>query len=62
MRTALRRLWSPPPADLALSSDDVHVWRASLDQPAARKIYPKTSAALKVIRALTFAQVGLQSA
>ncbi len=34
--TALDRLWGPPPADLALSSDDIHVWRASLDQPASR--------------------------
>jgi 4'-phosphopantetheinyl transferase len=33
---ALDLLWGPPPADLALSSDDVHVWRASLDQPAWR--------------------------
>lgn len=28
--------WSFPPADLALSSNDVHVWRVSLDQPASR--------------------------
>jgi 4'-phosphopantetheinyl transferase len=27
-------LWGPPPADLRLSWDDIHVWRASLDQPA----------------------------
>jgi 4'-phosphopantetheinyl transferase len=27
--------WLSPPADLALAKDDVHVWRASLDQPAA---------------------------
>lgn len=33
--TALDRLWLPPSADLALSSDDVHVWRASLDLPAS---------------------------
>ncbi len=33
--TAPNLLWSPPPADLALSSDDVHVWCAFLDQPAA---------------------------
>ncbi len=32
---AFDRLWFPPPADLALSSDDVHVWRASLDLPAS---------------------------
>jgi len=36
VRTALRRLWTPPPADLTLSSDDVHVWRAALDQPESR--------------------------
>jgi 4'-phosphopantetheinyl transferase len=34
--TSHGRLWSPPPAGLALSGDDVHVWRASLDLPAAR--------------------------
>ena len=33
--TALDCLWIPPPADLALSSDEVHVWRASLDLPAS---------------------------
>ena len=27
--------WSLPPPDLALSGDDVHVWRASLEQPPA---------------------------
>jgi len=32
----LRRSWRPPPEDLALSSNDVHVWRASLDQLALR--------------------------
>ena len=36
MRTAPRRMWGPPPAELALSSADVHVWRAPLDQPASR--------------------------
>ena len=30
---ALDYLWNSPPADLAVSSDEVHVWRASLDQP-----------------------------
>jgi 4'-phosphopantetheinyl transferase len=30
------RLWSLPPADLALSRDDVHVWCAALDQPTAQ--------------------------
>jgi 4'-phosphopantetheinyl transferase len=29
-------LWSSPPAGLALSSDDIHVFCASLDQPALR--------------------------
>lgn len=28
--------WLPPPAHLTLSSNDVHVWRATLDQPAGR--------------------------
>ncbi len=28
--------WGLPPADLELSSNDVHVWRASLKQPAAK--------------------------
>ncbi len=28
--------WPPPLPDLALSCDSVHVWRASLEQPAAR--------------------------
>src|SRR5690349_18979146 len=28
-------MWLPPPSDLSLSDDVVHVWRASLDQPAA---------------------------
>lgn len=27
--------WKEPPADLVLLSDDIHVWRACLDQPAA---------------------------
>lgn len=27
------QLWLSPPANLALSSDEVHVWRAALDQP-----------------------------
>lgn len=27
--------WEEPPADLAISSDEIHVWRVSLDQPAA---------------------------
>lgn len=34
--TALDCTWSFPPADLALSSNDVHVWRVYLDQPAQR--------------------------
>ena len=28
-----RTCWSPPPAHLSLGIDDVHVWRAALDQP-----------------------------
>jgi len=28
--------WSLPPAHLVLSHDEIHVWRASLDQPPAR--------------------------
>ena len=34
MMTALE--WLPPPADLTLSSDKVHVWRASLEVTASR--------------------------
>ncbi len=29
-------MWHPPPIELTLSKSDVHVWRASLDQPAGR--------------------------
>jgi 4'-phosphopantetheinyl transferase len=29
-------LWHPPPTDLSLSEDKVHVWRASLTLPASR--------------------------
>jgi len=29
-------LWLPPPTDLALLSDEVHVWRALLDLPVSR--------------------------
>jgi 4'-phosphopantetheinyl transferase len=32
--TALECWWHPPPTDLTLSSDEVHVWRADLDLPA----------------------------
>jgi 4'-phosphopantetheinyl transferase len=32
--TSLNHLWLPPPAELTLSSAEIHVWRASLD-PAA---------------------------
>lgn len=28
--------WVPPSADLALPSNDVHIWRATLDQPVER--------------------------
>src|SRR5689334_6992541 len=28
-------VWLPPPSNLTLSDDLVHVWRASLDQPMA---------------------------
>jgi len=31
--TVLEHPWRPPPADLTLSSNDVHVWHATLDQP-----------------------------
>ena len=27
-------VWKPPPPELTLSRDDVHVWRAALDVPA----------------------------
>lgn len=36
MIAAIDGTWSFPPADLALSSNDVHVWRGSLDQPDLR--------------------------
>ena len=36
MSTAPGHVWSPPPTDLTLSGDDVHVWRAALDQPEWR--------------------------
>jgi 4'-phosphopantetheinyl transferase len=29
-------LWSCPPATIVLGSDEVHVWRASLDEPASQ--------------------------
>lgn len=29
-------LWKPPQEDLLLTDDEVHVWRAALDQPRAR--------------------------
>lgn len=32
----LDKLWSPAPANLVLSSDEVHVWCASLDQSASQ--------------------------
>lgn len=31
--TTFECLWHPPPTDLTLSSNDVHVWRADLDLP-----------------------------
>jgi len=34
--TAIDNVWCPPPTDLIVTSSDVHVWRAVLDQPAAR--------------------------
>jgi len=33
----LQEVWSPPPGDLALESDEVHVWRAAAD-PAASEL------------------------
>jgi len=36
LTTVLEHPWLPPPADLTLSSNDVHVWRATLDQPVTR--------------------------
>jgi len=29
------RMWVHPPSDLTLSSNDIHVWRAALDQPTS---------------------------
>ncbi len=34
--TLLACAWSPPPANLVLSHDEIHVWRASLDQPLSQ--------------------------
>jgi len=34
--TALEHSWLPPAGNLTLSSNDVHVWRATLDQPVTR--------------------------
>jgi len=35
MITYLDRLWLPVPVDLTLSSDEIHIWRASLDLPVS---------------------------
>jgi len=32
----VEHLWQPPPKNLVLCEDDVHVWRANLDLPAAQ--------------------------
>ena len=34
LMTVINSSWGFPPVDLALSSNDIHVWCASLDQPA----------------------------
>jgi 4'-phosphopantetheinyl transferase len=34
--TAHNHVWLPPPPDLTLSRDEVHVWQADLDPPASR--------------------------
>lgn len=55
MITALDRLWYPPPTDLTLSSDEAHVWRASLDQPTSRlQSLQHTLAADELSRATRF--------
>ncbi|MGE5659888.1 MAG: 4'-phosphopantetheinyl transferase family protein [Actinomycetota bacterium] len=33
----MQSIWQPPPADLALSNHEIHVWLASLDQPAQHR-------------------------
>jgi 4'-phosphopantetheinyl transferase len=33
--TLLDCVWSPPPADPVLSHNEIHLWRASLDQPVS---------------------------
>jgi 4'-phosphopantetheinyl transferase len=49
------RFWLPPPADLALSSDEIHVWRASLDLPVSRvQSLQQTLAADELSRAERF--------
>lgn len=34
MTTTAERLWPPPPADLSLAGNEIHLWQASLDLPA----------------------------
>ena len=36
MMTEIPSSWPPPPDELHLPEDEVHVWRASLEQPAGR--------------------------
>jgi len=36
LMTPVDSSWLSPPANLILSSDEIHIWRASLDQPAWR--------------------------
>jgi 4'-phosphopantetheinyl transferase len=48
-------VWMPPPAELGLSSDEVHVWRIALEQPAARlQLYAQTLAPDETTRANRF--------
>src|SRR3989475_5214975 len=53
---ALREGWSPPPRDLALEYDEVHVWRAAADPAAsAREGLRQTLAMSERARADRFA-------
>ncbi len=53
--TDLDGTWSPRPAALALSSNDIHVWRASLDQQPSRfNLLAQTLSADEKIRAERF--------
>jgi 4'-phosphopantetheinyl transferase len=48
-------LWLPPPVDVSLSSDEVHVWRVALDQPEPQvHAFQRTLAEDELSRAARF--------